>query len=87
MLSTECGAEGEHDAESDDLVAGSVLGWGILGWNIFEHCAAGPDIQPLMGVRMQPRDLPAINPLRAMTRRNESASIEPVLSLRIPGGG
>jgi glycosyltransferase involved in cell wall biosynthesis len=44
--------------------ASSLFGWGLLGLNLFQRWAADPDIQPLMGVRLQPRDVPGIDPLR-----------------------
>ena len=36
--------------------AGSLSGWGVLGLNLFEHWAADPDLQPLMGVRLDVRE-------------------------------
>jgi glycosyltransferase involved in cell wall biosynthesis len=44
--------------------AGTLSGWGLLGLNLFEHWAADPDIQPLMGVPLSLRDFPGTSPLR-----------------------
>jgi hypothetical protein len=49
--------------------AGTLSGWGVLGLNIFEHWAADPDIQPLMGVPISLRDLPGTSPLRYTVMR------------------
>ncbi len=47
--------------------AGSLSGWGVLGLNLFERWAADPDIQPLMGVRLDIRAFPGTSPLRYLT--------------------
>jgi glycosyltransferase involved in cell wall biosynthesis len=44
--------------------AGSLAGWGLLGLNLFEHWAADPDVQPLMGEPLDIRVFPGTNPLR-----------------------
>jgi glycosyltransferase involved in cell wall biosynthesis len=44
--------------------ASSFFGWGLLGLNLFELWTADPDIQPLMGLPIAPRDLAGIDPLR-----------------------
>jgi glycosyltransferase involved in cell wall biosynthesis len=44
--------------------ASSFFGWGILGLNLFELWLADPDIQPLMGSPISPRDIAGIDPLR-----------------------
>lgn len=44
--------------------ASSFFGWGVLGLNLFERWTVGPDIQPLMGQTITPRDLAGIDPLR-----------------------
>lgn len=49
--------------------AGTLSGWGVLGLNLFEHWAAGPDIQPLMGVRLDIRAFPGTSPLRYAAMR------------------
>ena len=49
--------------------AGTLSGWGVLGLNIFEHWAADPDIQPLMGVPLALRDFPGTSPLRYAAMR------------------
>lgn len=49
--------------------AGSLSGWGVLGLNVFEHWAADPDIQPLMGVPLALRDFPGTSPLRYASMR------------------
>jgi glycosyltransferase involved in cell wall biosynthesis len=57
--------------------ASSLFGWGILGLNLFQNWASDPDIQPLMGSRIEPRNLAGIDPLRyavlqpAITASNE----------------
>jgi hypothetical protein len=49
--------------------AGSLSGWGVLGLNLFEHWAAGPDIQPLMGIPLELRAFPGTSPLRYAAMR------------------
>jgi glycosyltransferase involved in cell wall biosynthesis len=49
--------------------AGSLSGWGVVGLNLFEHWAAGPDIQPLMGVPLELWAFPGISPLRYAAMR------------------
>jgi glycosyltransferase involved in cell wall biosynthesis len=49
--------------------AGSLSGWGVLGLNLFEHWAAGPDIQPVMGVPLELRAFPGTSPLRYAAMR------------------
>jgi glycosyltransferase involved in cell wall biosynthesis len=49
--------------------AASLSGWGLLGLNLFEHWAAGPDIQPLMGSPLTLQDFPGISPLRYAAMR------------------
>jgi glycosyltransferase involved in cell wall biosynthesis len=44
--------------------ANSFSGWGVLGLNLFQLWAADPDIQPLLGIPIAPRDLAGIDPLR-----------------------
>jgi glycosyltransferase involved in cell wall biosynthesis len=44
--------------------ANSFTGWGVLGLNLFEQWAADPDIQPLMGAPIAPRNVAGIDPLR-----------------------
>jgi glycosyltransferase involved in cell wall biosynthesis len=44
--------------------AGTLSGWGLLGLNLFEHWAAGADVQPLMGVPLSLPDFPGNSPLR-----------------------
>lgn len=57
--------------------AGTLSGWSILGLNVFEHWAAAPGIQPLMGAPLALRDFPGSSPLRyaalrgAMDHSNE----------------
>jgi glycosyltransferase involved in cell wall biosynthesis len=61
--------------------AGTLSGWGVLGLNIFEHWAADPGIQPLMGVPLSLRDFPGTSPLRytamqpAMSYSNEFVEV------------
>jgi glycosyltransferase involved in cell wall biosynthesis len=47
--------------------AGTLSGWGVLGLNLFERWAADPDLQPLMGVRLDVRAFPGTSPLRYVT--------------------
>jgi hypothetical protein len=49
--------------------AGSLSGWGVLGLNLFEHWAAGADIQPLMGVPLELWAFPGTSPLRYAAMR------------------
>jgi glycosyltransferase involved in cell wall biosynthesis len=49
--------------------AGTLSGWGLLGLNLFEQWAAGPDIQPLMGMPLALRDFPGTSPLRFVSMR------------------
>lgn len=44
--------------------ANSFTGWGVLGLNLFQLWAANPDIQPLLGAPIGPRNLAGIDPLR-----------------------
>jgi glycosyltransferase involved in cell wall biosynthesis len=41
-----------------------MFGWGLVGLNLFELWSADPDIQPLMGAPIAPRDFAGIDPLR-----------------------
>jgi glycosyltransferase involved in cell wall biosynthesis len=49
--------------------AGTLSGWGLLGLNLFEQWAAGPDIQPLMGIPLVLHDFPGTSPLRFVSMR------------------
>jgi len=46
--------------------ASNRYGWGIVGLNLFQHWASDPDIQPLMGLPIEARDLQGINPLQQL---------------------
>jgi len=46
--------------------AGNSFGWGLLGLGIVLHWACDPEIQPLMGVPMEPGDFPCNDPVRAL---------------------
>jgi len=46
--------------------ASNSFGWGLLGLGVVLHWASDPDIQPLMGVPMEPGDFPCNDPVRAM---------------------
>jgi glycosyltransferase involved in cell wall biosynthesis len=49
--------------------AGTLSGWAVLGLNLFEHWAADPNIQPLMGVPLALVDFPGTSPLRYAAMR------------------
>jgi glycosyltransferase involved in cell wall biosynthesis len=53
--------------------ASNSFGWGLLGLNIFQQWARDPEIQPLMGVPIEPKDLQGIDPLRLLAM--ESATV------------
>jgi glycosyltransferase involved in cell wall biosynthesis len=44
--------------------ASNLFGWGLLGLNLFERWVSDPDIEPLMGIRIDARDFQCIDPLR-----------------------
>jgi glycosyltransferase involved in cell wall biosynthesis len=49
--------------------AGSLSGWAVLGFNVFEQWAADAQIQPLMGVPVNVRDFPGTSPLRYLAMK------------------
>lgn len=42
----------------------NVSGWGILALNLFSQWIKEPDLRPIMGVQIDPRDTVMIDPLR-----------------------
>ena len=46
--------------------ANNSFGWGILGLNLFQRWACDPDVQPLMGHPIGPRDVHCVDPLRLL---------------------
>jgi len=42
----------------------NLSGWGILGLNLFSQWIKEPDLRPIMGVQIDPRDIPMVDPLR-----------------------
>ena len=46
--------------------ANNSFGWGIMGLNLFQYWASDPDLQPLMGHTIGPRDVHCVDPLRLL---------------------
>jgi glycosyltransferase involved in cell wall biosynthesis len=46
--------------------ANNSFGWGLLGLNIFQQWARDAEIQPLMGLPIEPKDVQGIDPLRVL---------------------
>jgi glycosyltransferase involved in cell wall biosynthesis len=65
--------------------AGSLSGWGVLGLNLFEHWAASPDIQPLMGVPLELWAFPGTSPLRYAAMRPAADSCNEFLQALTAG--
>ena len=54
--------------------ANNLFGWGLLGLNLFEQWASDPDVEPLMGVRIESRDVQCIDPLRLSAIQTATAA-------------